>query len=130
MKSENALSFVSLKRLRGADDEALESDFKEMTDSFTNSSVAYTVKDMFTRRNLRNPMLLSGFLLASLQLCGVNAVFFYSTDIFNKTNPSISSYLTVSIGVLSLVATLVSTGLVDKAGRKILLYIGIVRSFR
>lgn len=128
MKSENGLSYVSLKRLRGTKDDSLETDFKEITESFSDTSVSYNLKNMFTRKSLRKPLLVMAFLQVTIQASGINAVFYYSTDIFNKTNPTISSYLTVSIGVLSLLMTFVPTFLVDKAGRKILLLIGVVRS--
>ncbi|KRG06534.1 facilitated trehalose transporter Tret1-2 homolog isoform X2 [Drosophila mojavensis] len=56
------------------------------------------------------------------QLSGINAVIFYSEAIFEDANTGISSSMsTILIGVMQVVATFVSTMVVDKLGRRILL---------
>ncbi len=60
------------------------------------------------------------------QLSGINIVNYYSTDIFREAGFSRESafYQTVLIGITNLVFTIVGMSLIDKFGRKFLLYAG------
>ncbi|CAG9767180.1 unnamed protein product [Ceutorhynchus assimilis] len=56
------------------------------------------------------------------QLCGINAVMFYSGSIFAEAASSVKPELcTVIVGVVQVVCTVISTWLVEAAGRKLLL---------
>ncbi|CAL8133475.1 unnamed protein product [Orchesella dallaii] len=77
-------------------------------------------RDLFEYRHLYPTSLMIGIMLFQ-QLSGVNAVIFYTTDIFHSAGASLPDYLsTIIFGVVQLSATVLSTLLVDKAGRKIL----------
>ncbi|KAL0314686.1 UNVERIFIED_CONTAM: Sugar transporter ERD6-like 6 [Sesamum angustifolium] len=65
-------------------------------------------------------------LLVLQQLAGTNGVIFYSTTIFESAGISSSNAATVGVGAIQVFATAVSTWLVDRTGRRILL---IVSSF-
>lgn len=60
------------------------------------------------------------------QLSGINIVNYYSTDIFREAGFSGESafYQTVLIGITNLIFTMVGMSLIDKFGRKFLLYAG------
>ena len=60
------------------------------------------------------------------QMSGINIVNYYSTEIFKSAGLSreTSFYLTVLIGLTNLVFTIAGMSLIDKFGRKFLLYIG------
>lgn len=60
------------------------------------------------------------------QLSGINIVNYYSTEIFKDAGLSreMSFYLTVLVGVTNLIFTIIGMSLIDKFGRKTLLYIG------
>ncbi len=60
------------------------------------------------------------------QLSGINIVNYYSTDIFREAGFSGESafYQTVLIGITNLIFTIVGMSLIDKFGRKFLLYAG------
>lgn len=60
------------------------------------------------------------------QMSGINIVNYYSTEIFKSAGLSreISFYLTVLIGLTNLIFTIVGMSLIDKLGRKFLLYVG------
>jgi len=60
------------------------------------------------------------------QLSGINIVNYYSTDIFREAgfNTESSFYQTVLVGVTNLIFTMVGMSLIDKFGRKTLLYAG------
>ncbi|KDR10229.1 hypothetical protein L798_15728, partial [Zootermopsis nevadensis] len=56
------------------------------------------------------------------QLCGINAVTFYTVDIFKGAGSTLSpSEATIIVGIAEVLATYVSPFLVERAGRRILL---------
>ena len=70
------------------------------------------------------PVVVIGVLLALFQqFSGSNAIMYYATEIFKEAGfgQSGAFMATVSIGVINMVITVVSLGLVDKIGRKKLL---------
>ncbi|KAG0725438.1 Facilitated trehalose transporter Tret1 [Chionoecetes opilio] len=87
------------------------------------SQTTSTVLDVFSRRHVR-PFLLSMGLMLIQQLSGINAVIFYTVDIFEMSGSSISGHVsTIIVGVVNLLATFVANAVIDKVGRKVLLYI-------
>lgn len=60
------------------------------------------------------------------QLSGINIVNYYSTEIFKSAglDRQTSFYLTVLVGITNLIFTIIGMSLIDKFGRKTLLYIG------
>lgn len=63
-------------------------------------------------------------LMCFQQLSGVNAVIFYTSDIFKSAGSSMDDNVAaIVVGVVQCIATVSSIFLVDRAGRKILLLI-------
>lgn len=61
-------------------------------------------------------------LMTFQQLSGVNAIIFYASQIFEEANKSIRPDIsTIVLGVIQVVATFLSTLVVDKLGRRVLL---------
>ena len=81
--------------------------------------------ELFTRQ-YRRPLLVAAVLMAGSQFCGINAIIYYSSKIFESAgalkNAAFTS--TVWIGLVNLLFTFVAIGFVDKAGRRPLLLIG------
>ncbi|CAG0892822.1 unnamed protein product [Cyprideis torosa] len=68
------------------------------------------------------PLLVSLGLMLNQQFCGINAVLFYTEDIFQSAGSTVKPALaTVIVGITMVAATLVGTLLMDLAGRRILL---------
>uniref|UniRef100_A0A671YVA0 Solute carrier family 2 member 2 n=1 Tax=Sparus aurata TaxID=8175 RepID=A0A671YVA0_SPAAU len=61
----------------------------------------------------------------SQQFSGINAIFYYSTDIFTRAGVAQPVYATIGVGVINTIFTLVSVALVDKAGRRTLTLAGL-----
>lgn len=82
---------------------------------------------LFQRRYLR-PLLLACMIAAFNQLDGINAVIYYTADIFRMAGADKAGALMESIivGLTNLVMTLVGMALIDRVGRKILLLVGSV----
>lgn len=75
--------------------------------------------------------LIIGFgLMFFQQLSGVNAIIFYATQIFTSANKDFDSSLaTIIVGVIQVVAVFLSTLIVDRLGRRILLLASNVAMF-
>ena len=73
------------------------------------------------------PLIIGIVMQLSQQLSGINAIFYYSTTIFTSAGLSedISKYSTLGVGVVMVVMTLVSVGLMDRAGRRTLHLYGL-----
>lgn len=67
-------------------------------------------------------------MILSYKMPGINAVTFYSTDIFRSAglDGDWPVYATIILGVVQLVMTIVCMFIVDRAGRKLLLLIGMI----
>jgi MFS transporter, SP family, arabinose:H+ symporter len=75
---------------------------------------------------LRKPLVIAVCLMAFSQFCGINAIMYYSTKIFESAGAMKNAAFTSSVwvGLVNLLFTFVAIGLVDKAGRRPLLLIG------
>lgn len=85
-----------------------------------------TIKELVMNNALRIPLIISLVMMIAQQLSGINAVIFYSTDIFKGAGLSVeaATYATLAIGTINVLMTVVSVILVEKAGRKTLLLVG------
>jgi SP family arabinose:H+ symporter-like MFS transporter len=81
--------------------------------------------DLFTGP-FRRPLLIAVLLMAFSQLCGINAIIYYSTRIFAAAGAGKDAAFvsTVWIGLINVLFTFVAIGLVDRLGRRPLLLIG------
>ena len=81
--------------------------------------------ELFTRAYFK-PLLIAVVLMAGSQFCGINAIIYYSTKIFESAgavkNAAFTS--TVWIGLVNLMFTFVAIAFVDRVGRRPLLLIG------
>jgi len=85
------------------------------------------LRDFLTRR-LSFPIFLAFIFAFFNQLSGINAVIYFAPRIFNQTGMGADAALlsTVGIGLVNLVFTLVGMALIDKLGRRFIMYIGSV----
>jgi SP family xylose:H+ symportor-like MFS transporter len=74
------------------------------------------------------PLLLAAMIAAFNQLDGINAVIYYTADIFRMAGADKTSALmqSVIVGLTNLVMTILAMGVIDKVGRKSLLLVGSV----
>jgi MFS transporter, SP family, arabinose:H+ symporter len=82
-------------------------------------------RELFSRA-YRLPLTIAVVIMLASQLSGINAVMYYSTDIFTAATGDANAAFTASvwIGLINLVFTFIAIAFVDKAGRKPLLLVG------
>jgi len=72
------------------------------------------------------PLVIAVMLMAFSQFCGINAIMYYSSKIFEAAGGGKDAAFmsSVWVGLINVIFTFVAIGLVDKAGRRLLLLIG------
>ncbi|CAG9861898.1 unnamed protein product [Phyllotreta striolata] len=118
---------ASLRRLRGEAYDC-EPELKEMRLSLEqNSSGRASFFDVLLTKAGVRACVITFSLMFFQQMSGVNAVIFYTGDIFSAAGSSLkASTATIIVGVLQTVTTFVSSLVVDKFGRKLLLLLSIL----
>uniref|UniRef100_H2Y402 Major facilitator superfamily (MFS) profile domain-containing protein n=1 Tax=Ciona savignyi TaxID=51511 RepID=H2Y402_CIOSA len=86
-----------------------------------------TIKELFTVSHLRQPLIIAIVMQLSQQLSGINAVFYYSTQLFLAAGipQEYTGLTTVGVGIVNVIMTIVSLSLIEHAGRRILHLIGL-----
>lgn len=79
-------------------------------------------------RKFRVPLMLAFFIAFFNQLSGINAFLYYAPRIFELAglDKSASFLSSIGIGVINLIFTLVGIALIDRLGRKTLMYFGSI----
>ncbi|OXA62593.1 Facilitated trehalose transporter Tret1 [Folsomia candida] len=116
----------SLRWLRGVDDvRDIDDELKELQHSVQVSKEASggSLCDILKARNMK-PLAICLVLMIFQQFGGINAVIFFTVDIFKASgsdiNPNVASII---VGSVQVVCVIVSTLLVDRMGRKVLMFI-------
>lgn len=125
-KNEENKAKNVLKKLRGTTD--VSADIKEMKDESRKmmSEPKVTILELFRSHRYRQPLVVAVVLQLSQQLSGINAVFYYSTRIFEKAGVEQPVYATIGAGVVNTAFTVVSLFVVERAGRRSLHLIGLL----
>ncbi|XP_040087406.1 solute carrier family 2, facilitated glucose transporter member 1 [Oryx dammah] len=114
-----------LKKLRGTAD--VTRDLQEMKEESRQMmrEKKVTILELFRSAAYRQPILIAVVLQLSQQLSGINAVFYYSTSIFEKAGVQQPVYATIGSGIVNTAFTVVSLFVVERAGRRTLHLIGL-----
>jgi SP family arabinose:H+ symporter-like MFS transporter len=83
--------------------------------------------EMLFEARFRRLLMIASLLMAFSQFSGINAIMYYSTKIFTTAGVGVKDSFMASavIGLINLLFTLIAVALVDKAGRRILLLVGL-----
>ncbi|KAH1080053.1 hypothetical protein J1N35_019814 [Gossypium stocksii] len=114
---------ASLQVLRGFDTD-ISVEVNDIKRAVTSSRKTTTIRFAdLRRRRYWYPLTVGIGLLVLQQLSGINAVLFYSSNIFERAGVKSSNVATFGLGLIQVIASGVTTWLVDKAGRRVLLMI-------
>ena len=116
----------ALDVFRRVNPEMSEADLNRMADSVEQSLGSRATASRFFTMRLKTPILLAFLIAFFNQLSGINAILYFAPRIFEWTGLAKQAALmqSVGIGATNLVFTYVGLYLIDKIGRRTLLYIG------
>jgi sugar porter (SP) family MFS transporter len=106
-----------------------EADYENMKKEIEiDNNNATLADDNIFLKKYRTPLVLAFLMAFFNQLSGINAFLYYSSRIFQEAGLGESTALlsSIGIGVVNLIFTLLGVFLIDKLGRKILMYIGSI----
>lgn len=117
---------AGLKVLQLIEPNASRAEIEAKADEIVAASSETTSSGRFWTWQLRVPILLATLIAFFNQMSGINAILYFAPRIFELTGLGAKAALlqSVGIGVTNLVFTFVGLGLIDRLGRRTLLYIG------
>jgi sugar porter (SP) family MFS transporter len=115
-----------LKVLQRIQPGASRAEIEAEASEIANASSEKSSSRAFWTRRLRKPILLAILIAFFNQLSGINAVLYFAPRIFEMTGLGAKAALlqSVGIGITNLVFTFVGLWLIDRLGRRTLLFIG------
>lgn len=115
-----------IKVLQRIQPDASKAEIEAEADEITAASSAEGSTGLFFTRRLRRPILLAILIAFFNQLSGINAILYFAPRIFELTGLAAKAALlqSVGIGLTNLVFTFVGLWLIDRLGRRTLLFIG------
>ncbi|CAD6332829.1 unnamed protein product [Miscanthus lutarioriparius] len=114
---------TSLQVLRGFETD-ITTEVNDIKRDVTSSSKRTTISfQELNQKKYHTPLLLGIGLLVLQNLSGINGVLFYASSIFKAAGVTNSDLATCSLGAIQILATGVTTWLLDRAGRRMLLII-------
>jgi sugar porter (SP) family MFS transporter len=117
---------AALKVLHQIEPEAPRNEIAAQADEITAASTGQVSSGQFWTRRLRKPILLAFLIAFFNQLSGINAILYFAPRIFELTGLAAKAALlqSIGIGITNLIFTFVGLWLIDRLGRRTLLYIG------
>ncbi|CAI5783504.1 solute carrier family 2, facilitated glucose transporter member 3-like [Podarcis lilfordi] len=107
-RMEEEKAHAVLQKLRGTQD--VSSDIQEMKEESAKMSQEkkVTISELFRSPSYRQAIIIAIVLQLSQQLSGINAVFYYSTEVFEDAGVKQAVYATIGAGVVNTIFTVVS----------------------
>jgi MFS transporter, SP family, arabinose:H+ symporter len=117
---------AALKVLQQIEPELSKEEIARQADEIMAASTEQVSSGQFWTRRLRKPILLAFLIAFFNQLSGINAILYFAPRIFELTGLGAEAALlqSIGIGVTNLIFTFVGLWLIDRLGRRTLLYIG------
>jgi sugar porter (SP) family MFS transporter len=115
-----------LKVLALINPDKTSAEYEIMAHEITAAAQQTTSSNSLQLRDLRFPIMLAFLIAFFNQLSGINAILYFAPRIFAMTGLQEKAALlqSVGIGITNLIFTFVGLGLIDRLGRRTLLYLG------
>ncbi|KAG1674333.1 Facilitated trehalose transporter Tret1-2 [Nymphon striatum] len=119
-QTDEAMKSIRFIRPNLAD---VNSEFQDLSDAVQRQNSIGSFKlAMLKDPTVYKPLIICLSIMAFQQVCGVNAIVFYTVSIFKNAGSSIDPKLsTIIVGVTQFIGTFGASFIMDKAGRRILL---------
>ncbi len=114
--------------LRYIDPEATDAQIASQIEAMRSASTRRSAATRFWSQSLRRPIILALLIAFFNQMSGINAILYFAPRIFALTGLGASAALlqSVGVGITNLVFTFLGLWLIDRVGRRTLLYVGSV----
>ncbi|KAG9307824.1 hypothetical protein G9A89_023389 [Geosiphon pyriformis] len=109
--------------------ELLSSDGLSTNESIIYSGRSLSLHELFQDENCRKMIFICFGVHTMQQICGINGIIYYSTEIFSTVFGNSASYATIAVGLVNLVFTTFAVMIVDKNGRRPLLLLSQIGVF-
>ncbi|XP_067406068.1 solute carrier family 2, facilitated glucose transporter member 11-like isoform X2 [Emydura macquarii macquarii] len=118
----------AIKQLWGEGDHQAEIDDILKEKAAMKNSKTLRVLEIFKERSLRWQLYILVTIMTTLQLSGVNAIYFYSFEVFRtaRFKEDLIPYISLGVGMCEWLSSIVCSSLIERFGRKILLCGGYV----
>jgi MFS transporter, SP family, galactose:H+ symporter len=124
-KGRDGEALEILKKLRS--DEQAQAELNETKTLLNSEKSGSSNWGLFFSKRFRIPLIIGVLIFCIQQFSGINAIIYYSTDIFKKLfDTSTATLATVGVGVVNSLATIIAMPFLDRWGRKPLLYTGLI----
>lgn len=124
MRDRNHEATSAIKWLRGSQYDPAEDIAQLQNENEENKAQNLSVLEALRRPASVRGLIICLGLMFFQQVSGINAVIFYTTDIFNAAGTGINSEIaTIIVGIMQVLATFVASLIVDRLGRRILLLV-------
>lgn len=125
MVNRSAEAEETLVKLRGSREEA-QAENEEIKSSIQVKTNGWSL--LKNNSNFRRTVVLGILLQAIQQLTGINIIMYYAPIIFKSMgfDTEMSMWATVAIGLTNVLSTFIAIALVDRLGRKVILYGGFL----
>ncbi|KAK9887171.1 hypothetical protein WA026_020625 [Henosepilachna vigintioctopunctata] len=111
----------AIRKLRGSGYD-VDAELRELKVQIeAEKSLQISLKESLKKKATQKAFVISFGLMIFQQMSGINAVIFFTSTIFRQAGANFSFSPTIIVGIMQVIATFVSSTIVDKFGRKILL---------
>nr|XP_005493392.1 solute carrier family 2, facilitated glucose transporter member 11-like [Zonotrichia albicollis] len=116
----------AIRKLWGEGDHQAEIDDIMKEKGAVASTKTLRVLEVLQERSLRWQLYILLIVMTTLQLCGINAIYFYSFEVFHtaKFEEYLIPYVSLGVGLCECLSSILCSTLIDRFGRKVLLWGG------
>ena len=109
---------------RKVNPEMQDDEIRKLVDEVKQSGEQKVKKTRFWTKRLSFPILLAFIIAAFNQLSGINVILYFAPRLLDLAGVSNTLAASISLGVTNLIFTFVGLWVIDKLGRRMLIYIG------
>ncbi|XP_069476009.1 solute carrier family 2, facilitated glucose transporter member 11-like [Ambystoma mexicanum] len=125
-KQDEAGCMKAVQQLWGKGDHREEIEEMKQEKAAMKSIKIMSVLDLLRDRSVRLQIYVMVALMVGMQLCGINAIYFYSNEVFREAGFSDDQipYIVLGVGVCETLSAVIASFLIDRFGRRGLLLTG------
>ena len=124
MRDRNQEASSAFKWLRGSQYDPAEDIAELQNENEEQKQNNLSIREALSRKSSVRGLVISFGLMFFQQVSGINAVIFFTTEIFESAGTSIDPQIaTIIVGVMQVAATFVASLMIDRLGRRILLLV-------